>query len=68
MSPAAQEFAFMDAKADILWLAQEYNKMRDILRVIAYPCRNTEEEQATIQTVADLVISKWTLADLESPL
>lgn len=66
MSPAAQQFAFEDAKADIMELAHENKLMRDVMRKIAYPRRGTEEETANIQTAATWIQDKWTIHTLDA--
>ena len=64
-SDAAKFYAFQDARADILELDEENQRLRDILRQIAYPKRGTAEESATLQDFADLIQSTFTLEQLE---
>lgn len=66
MSPAAQQYAFEDAKNDIMELAHENRLMREVLRKIAYPRRGTEEESANIATAALWIQEKWTLHTLDA--
>jgi hypothetical protein len=64
-SDAAKFYAFQDAQADILQLNAENQRLRDILRQIAYPKRGTEEESATLQGFADMIQATYTLEQLE---
>jgi hypothetical protein len=66
MSKAAQQFAFEDAKSDIMELSHENKLMREVLRKIAYPRRGTEEDTANIQTAAMWIQDKWTLHTLDA--
>jgi hypothetical protein len=66
MSQAAQQFAFEDAKADILYLAHENLMMKDILREIAYPRRGTVECENSIQDYANYIQANYTLEELET--
>lgn len=65
MSDNAKQFAFEDAKADILYLAQENLMMKDFLSRIAYPRRGSKSEQMTLCEFAADIQAKWTSADLE---
>lgn len=64
-SETAIRFALEDAKADILELHAEVQRIRGILRVIAYPRRGTGEEAWDIQEVANLIQSIYTLEQLK---
>ena len=65
MSDAAKFYAFQDAKADILELNAENQRLRDILRQIAYPKRGTAEESATLQDFADMIQATYTVDSLK---
>jgi len=66
MSKAAQFYAFQDAQADILELDAENQRLRDLLRQIAYPKRGTSEEVMSLQEFADLIQQTYTLDQLEA--
>lgn len=63
-SDAAKQFAFEDARADILELHAENLRLRNVLRVIAYPCRGTQEEGYNIMDMAKLIQSAYTAEQL----
>ena len=65
MSDAAKFYAFQDSRADILELAAEIQRLRNILRQIAYPKRGTAEESSTLQEFADTIQATYTLEQLE---
>jgi len=57
-SKAAITFAFEDAKADIL-------QMAEMLRIAAYPKRGTDEESMDEFDVAEMIQANFTLEDLD---
>lgn len=65
MSRAAIFYAFQDAQADILELDAENQRLRDILRQIAYPKRGTAEEKMSLQEFADMIQQTYTLDQLQ---
>lgn len=66
MSEAAIFYAFEDSRADILELNAENQRLRVILRQIAYPRRGTAEESMTLQGFADTIQATYTLEQLEA--
>ena len=56
-SEAAIMYAFMDAKEDIL-------KMAEALQVIAYPRRGTEEENMDIEDIINYIHTNFSREDL----
>lgn len=65
-SDAAIFFAFQDAKADILELHEENARLREVMRIIAYPRRGTHEEGYGIMDMAKLIQSAYTVEQLSS--
>jgi hypothetical protein len=65
-SNAAIQFAFEDAKADILELHEENKRLRKIMQIIAYPRRGTHEESYGILDMAKLIQSAYTAEYLDS--
>lgn len=63
-SIAAIEYAFEDARHDILELHDQNNRLRGMLMMVAYPRRGTSEESLTIQQFADLIKSAYTIEQL----
>lgn len=63
-SRAAQKFAFEDAKADILELHKENQRLRNLARVIAYPQRGTFEEDYGLMDLAKIIQSAYTAEQL----
>jgi hypothetical protein len=63
-SQAAQQFAFEDAKADILELHKENLRLRNIARAIAYPQRGHHEEGYGLMDFAKLLQSAYTADQL----
>lgn len=63
-SDAAKQFAFEDAKADILELYNENARLRNVMRIIAYPKRGTHEESYGLMDMAKLIQSSYTAEDL----
>ena len=47
-SPAAIQYAFEDAKADILQLYKELQRFKNVARVIAYPSSEFERSLGTM--------------------
>jgi hypothetical protein len=60
----AVQFAFEDAKADILELYKENMRLRNLARVIAYPARGTHEEGYNLMDFAKLIQSAYTAEQL----
>lgn len=60
----AKQFAFEDAKADILELYAENLRLRNVMRIIAYPRRGTHEEGYCIIDMAKLIQSAYTAEQL----
>jgi hypothetical protein len=67
-SIAAITYAFEDARHDMLELAQQNKRLRELLRISAYPSRGTDEESLTIYDFAQIVQSAYTLDQLENGL
>jgi hypothetical protein len=65
MSDNAKQFAFEDAKSDIIELYEENIKMRELLRIIAYPCRGTNEEDIDIYSASEMIQAHYTSEQLE---
>ena len=65
-SLTAQVFAMQDAKSDILKLHAQNKRMKQILQIIAYPKRGTDEEYQDIQSVAELIQNTYTCKQLEA--
>lgn len=65
-SDAAKQFAFEDAKADILELYAENKRLRKVMQIIAYPRRGTHEEGYGILDMAKLIQSAYTAEYLDS--
>lgn len=63
-SEAAIQFALEDAKADILELCRENQRLRNIARAIAYPQRGTPEEGYGIMDFAKLLQSAYSAEQL----
>jgi hypothetical protein len=63
-SNAAIMFALEDAKADILELYAENKRIREVMRIIAYPKRGTHEEGYDLQDMANLIQLEYTAAQL----
>lgn len=63
-SEAACIFALQDAKADILELYKENLRLKNIARMIAYPCRGTHEEGYGIIDLSKLIQSAYTADQL----
>ena len=61
----AQVFAMQDAKSDILELHAQNKRMKQILQIIAYPRRGTDEESRDIQSMAELIQGVYTSEQLE---
>ena len=59
-SDAAIMYAFQDAKHDILELYKENLKLKNIARVIAYPCRGTHEEGYGLMDLAKILQATYT--------
>lgn len=64
-SPAAIRYAFEDARADIIELATDLERMKLMLSRIAYPARNTPDEFADLNMFAAEIQEMWSLEDLE---
>lgn len=64
-SKAAVTYAFEDARHDILELTDQNLRLRELLKMAAYPKRGTEEENMDIQRFADIVQSIYTIEQLE---
>lgn len=58
-SATAAQFAFEDAKADILELHAEMLRFKNIARAIAYPQRGTAEESYSLMDFAKLIQSAY---------
>lgn len=65
-SDAAKQFAFEDAKADILELYAENKRLRRVMQIIAYPKRGTHEDGYGIMDIAKLIQSAYTAEYLDS--
>ena len=65
-SDNAKQFAFEDAKADILELAAENKRIRRVMQIIAYPRRGTHEEGYGIMDMAKLIQTAFTAEYLDS--
>jgi hypothetical protein len=65
-SNVAKQFAFEDAKADILELYEENKRLRRVMQIIAYPRRGTHEEGYGILDMAKLIQSAYTNEYLDS--
>lgn len=65
-SDTAKQFAFEDAKADILELYEENKRLRRVMQIIAYPRRGTHEEGYGIMDIAKLIQSAYTSEYLDS--
>ena len=63
-SNAAVQFALEDAKADVLELHKENQRLRNIARAIAYPERGTHEEGYGLRDFAKLLQSAYTAEQL----
>ena len=63
-SDIAKQFAFEDARADILELHAENLRLRNVMRVIAYPCSGTHEEGYNTMDIAKLIQSAYTAEQL----
>ena len=63
-SDAAKYFAFEDAKADIIELYNENLRLKNVMRIIAYPSRGTHEEGYNITDMAKLIQSAYTAEQL----
>ena len=63
-SDVAKQFAFEDAKADILELHAENLRLRNVMRMIAYPQRGTFEEGCGVLDFAKLIQSAYTAEQL----
>ena len=63
-SDIAKQFAFEDARADILELHAENLRLRNVMRVIAYPCRGTREESYNLMDMTKLIQSAYTAEQL----
>lgn len=60
MSDAAKFYAFQDMRADILELYEENARLRNIMRIIAYPKRGTYEEGYELMGIAKLIQLAYT--------
>ena len=65
MSRAAQYYAFKDAQSYIIELHEENQRLREILRQIAYPRRGTCEETMSLQDFAEHIKATYTIEQLE---
>ena len=65
-SDNAKQFAFEDARADILELAAENKRIRRVMQIIAYPRRGTHEEGYEIMDMAKLIQTAFTAEYLDS--
>lgn len=65
-SKTATQYAFEDARHDILELHEQNKRLRAMLCMAAYPKRGTEEEALSITDFATLVQSVYTLDQLEA--
>jgi hypothetical protein len=63
-SDYAKQFAFEDMKADIIELYNENARLRNMMRIIAYPKRGTVEEFYSIIDIAELIQSAYTAEHL----
>lgn len=64
-SAAAVQYAFEDARHDILELNNHNKRMRALLCMAAYPKRGTKEEELDIAEFAKIVQSVYTVDQLE---
>ena len=65
-SPAAICYAFEDAQADIVELAEQLERMKLLLSRIAYPARNTPDDFADLNMFAAEIQATWSMEDLEA--
>ena len=65
-SPAAICYAFEDAQADIIELAEQLERMNLLLSRIAYPARNTPDDFADLNMFAAEIQATWSMEDLEA--
>ena len=65
-SDTAKQFAFEDAKADILELLAENKRIRRVMQIIAYPRRGTYEEGYGIMDMAKLIQASFTAEYLDN--
>ena len=65
-SDTAKQFAFEDAKADILELYAENKRLRKVMQIIAYPRRGTHEESYSILDMAKLIQTAYTAEYLDN--
>lgn len=63
-SCAAVQFALEDARADVLELHKENQRLRNIARAIAYPQRGTAEEGYGLMDFAKILQSAYTAEQL----
>jgi hypothetical protein len=63
-SVVAAQFAFEDAKADILELYNENQRLKNIARVIAYPRRGTPEESYSMIDLAKILQATYSAEQL----
>lgn len=63
-SDTAKQYAFEDAKADILELYAECLRFKNIARIVAYPKRGTEEESYSMMDLAKMLQSAYTAEQL----
>lgn len=65
-SPAAIRYAFEDAQADIVELADQLERMKLMLSRIAYPRRGTGDEFGDVGMFASEIQATWSMEDLEA--
>lgn len=63
-SDIAKRYAFEDMKADILELYNENQRLKNVMRIIAYPRRGTHEEGYNLMDMAKLIQSAYTAEEL----
>jgi hypothetical protein len=63
-SDAAKQYAFEDARQDILELHAENERFKALLKLIAYPRRGTDDERHDIFSIAELIQSAYTSEQL----
>lgn len=65
-SDVAKQWAFEDAKSDILELYAENKRLRRVMQIIAYPKIGTHEEGYCIRDISKLIQSAYTAEYLDS--
>jgi hypothetical protein len=65
-SPAAIHYAFEDAQADIIELAEQLERMKLLLSRIAYPARNTPDDFADLNMFAAEIQATWSMEHLKA--